>query len=425
MTCSLRRLLFFVVIAISFFVSPLFIFAKSINDFPVSDDLSLILKTSESLPVETRDNTLEELLTAYVKSAPADPLGHYYLSNSYFKEYAYDEALRESGEALAIEPEFSDAHAMSSSILYQMWDVTSGRTATGTLALALKASQKSGELSPRRADFHIRTGGIYEDMGMTGEAVAEYSAAISLAPALVEERLRLAMLLMKQNKYFSARRQIVLSLILCNDKNRFAPGPRDDFYMSAEPSLNETDHEIKRSNAVVDKGRAFFAAGKVKAAEEAFKEALADAADNSGAMVELGNLYAGATETAEIAERYFEDAVAADPFSLNARRALCDSLSNGGVTGDENSVDKVKLSLCLDNLSALGGFVELYNNLWYGDDNAEKLSVIGAGALKMGLRDEAVDYLTAASVLDPNNAGISAKLKAAMSGGAPSRPDGE
>lgn len=111
------------------------------------------------------------------------PRVHMLLGNHYKDAGRYEDAAREYGKTIKINPDNAEAHNNIGTVYFN----------TGRYMEGIAAFKKALELRPAAPGIHYNLGLSYDRVGMTGEAARHYRETISLQPDFVDARYNLAL----------------------------------------------------------------------------------------------------------------------------------------------------------------------------------------------------------------------------------------
>lgn len=398
-----------------FFISVLCIRseASDFGDFPVSEDLTGIIKSYEAMSLEDRINELPGRVSDYVLKNPADPLGYYLLGVMDMDLQEFDKALSAFGTAIALAPEFSDAHAQSALALVYGRQVDPAAGATSTLTLAAAAAGRAVELSPGRPDFQSVAASVYLAQGEFEAAAGAMGHAVLLAPASVAYHQQLAALFLQTGHAFRASEELDLAIILDSDANPHAVSPRADLIDSLAPLQTAIRRAVTEPDEALNAVNQFLEKKQFSDAVTHSVELLKKFPNNPEVLYRSALSFWNAFQDMDSASVYLERALAETPLFASARELQCILIFRSalGQEGAQEDVLNEKQKECMAIVNLARKATLARNALSVVPDDPKRLLEVGSALVQLSRPDRAIPYLAAARILEPDNADIAAAFE--------------
>jgi tetratricopeptide (TPR) repeat protein len=278
----------------------------------------------------SQQGRVDEAIVYYRKALAVNPNyadAHNNLASALLEQEKLDEAIAHYREALEINPHYADAHNNLASALLQQ----------GKLDEAFAHYQKALELDPKHAGVHFNLGNVLLQLGKLDEAIAHYQKGLQIKPRYDEGHNNLGAALYRQGKlaeavahYRSAleinpryaKAHYNLGNALCQQGKADEAIPHYQKAVEIDPRYAAARHNL---------GGALYQQGKVDEAIAQYRDTLKINPDSAETHNTLATVLAASGRTDEAIEHYRE-ALRLKPDSVTAQYNLANTLANAGST---------------------------------------------------------------------------------------------
>ena len=387
-----------------------------LKDLPVSDELNALIADAAAMDLEQQVAEMQSRLLQYTKDNSDDPLGYYMLGKLYYETGDYTRALDYLGTALALEPEFAEAHALSAAALSYMASLydDNGRV----LSLARKATDTAATLAPDRADFHSLAASVYIASGDLDTAAMALHNALRLLPAAAGDHYRLCILLIEQKQFRRARYEFAIAYVLSTPENPLAAMTREDMMELIQTQMGQADNALESIDKSIGDAKNKALTGDPDAAIALLEQALATAPDDPDILYEIGRIQQDSRKDYDAALDAFSRAAAADPLHYDAHHALCllepYAQSNHGENEIPEDEARKIVNDCFNTIAKMKIIDGLRYNIWTDPDNVDTLMAIVSGMLQYEQYEDTLPYIAAIQLHEPENAAAAAAMTCAQ-----------
>jgi len=185
--------------------------------------------------------------------------------------------------------------------------------------------QEEIRLKPQMDTVHLNLGTVYKRTGKPELAEREYRAALALSPRMPEAVASLAQILLGQKRTAEARKVLesALSAHVESSDIYFEKGVLEAMTQNWEAArfafTKVLTLDPQRDETMANLGRIAFQQGRVDEAIAQYERALRLAPQNVEYLATVGSLYLNEKNDRGHALRYFQRALAADPYGPRAR----------------------------------------------------------------------------------------------------------
>jgi tetratricopeptide (TPR) repeat protein len=255
---------------------------------------------------------IQEALSAsqmLIKDYPNTPLPYNFSGVCYQAFGQLDAAVRSYEQALAIKPDYAEAHYNLGFTLKEL----------GQLEVAVKSFEQALAIKPDYAEAHYNLGNTLKELGQLEAAVKSHEKALAIKPDYAELHYNLGNTLKDLGQLEEVVKSYELALAIKPD------------YAEAHNNLGNTLNELDQLEAAV----------------KSFKQALAIKPDYAQAHNNLGNTLKDLGQL-EVAVKSYEEALAIKPDFAGAHRNL--SLVKRYLAND-TQITQMESLLLIDDLS--------------------------------------------------------------------------
>ncbi|MBW0433256.1 tetratricopeptide repeat protein [Leptospira yasudae] len=229
-----------------------------------------------------------------VQNDPKNPAPYIFLGNARILTGEYEAALKSFETSLALKPDYQEAISGIAAVHYK----------TGNYRKSVSVLEKAISLFPNNAVYQNQMGLNMKALGEPAKALVYFTRAQELDPAFAEPVANLVFLLIAENRYKAARREVE-SLKSETDKKQILA------FIDVSEQIYEGDRHLRKGDFKGAKsfyekakkasaeepsvynafGRLYFVSGEPKSSEENFKKALSIDKQNIPALQGLIRLY--------------------------------------------------------------------------------------------------------------------------------------
>ena len=257
-----------------------------------------------------------------------------------------DEAIRELGAALALDPALANAH----------FNLSRAYNAQGVRSKEIEHLEEAVRVSPGFARAHLALGRALVADGRASEGVTHLEKALEIDGSLGEARYQLGLALVRAGRREEARRELEASRPLISERQKGEAATVLMRDAQADIQAGEVNHAIDKLRQVVDLlpgsfdahlalGEALSRRGDLESAVAAYRRALALRPDSYAGFAGLGQALEAQSRDEEAADA-FRDAVRLRPSSASARKSLGKALERAG--NEEEALGALRAAARLD-----------------------------------------------------------------------------
>ena len=156
-----------------------------------------------------RFDAAEKLLKAAIAKEPPSADLHNMLGLTCHKQSKFPDALKEFRRAVAIDADFVEALLNLSVTLCDLSRYDEAKEAFSKMTLLEGPSKKMAPfVSSLLAEQHVKTAKMYEDAGLTGDAIQEYRKSLTLFESTPDVRLSLAKIYLRSGQDEKADKEL-------------------------------------------------------------------------------------------------------------------------------------------------------------------------------------------------------------------------